>query len=139
MKINKAKPIITPEVRADQLGRQYVDAQEIIKVEQAKADAANTEIKELAEKHGTKTGKETIIAGSNFVVGFLETEASKTVSYELAKKHLPPQVFVRCTMETLDPKKVEALVDAGVISAAQLLKIVTVARAGSKRLIVKKV
>lgn len=136
MKIAKAKPALPPKAAADALGQKYTDANEACKTYAAEKEQASEQIKQLARDYAPE-GKERLIEGDSFIVGFQTTANSKTVSLELARKVLPVHILRQCLTEAIDPYLVEKLVNEGKITAAQLLKMTVVSRIGGDRVVVK--
>jgi len=109
------------EKRADELGISYVEVAAEAKDVYGRKEKIALKIKDFASRKGTVVGKQTIVIGRKYVVGFTTPEASKEIDY---KKLLLLQPDLKDVIFSLmpDPDKVEKAVAEGVISKQLLAK-----------------
>lgn len=116
---------------ADELGEAYEAAKEKESVAKAQMSRANERIKAVALSEGTVEGKDTVLTGKTFRIGFKTCDGSPSVDLEAFKKLFRKRgtilnaVLKSVVVESADEKAVEKLVQDGKITSAELKQFVT--------------
>lgn len=130
--------IVNPAAKADKLGDEYASAKEVEKAAVAATKQVTSDIKAFAESKGVENGKEVIVSGKTWEVGYVDAEPSNVVDTEATKKALPARLFNQVAVLAVDEAKLGELVRQGKVTQAQLLAC-CVEKGGSRRVIVRRV
>lgn len=133
----KTKQALFPGAVADQLGNYYDELGESINTLSRDRDKVKDKVKNLAVKHGKKSGKETIISGNIYEVGFQDVEDSKVFDPVLAEKLLDEKTYRNLCRLQIDQKKLEKAVLTGIVSNRLFLKMFVQSRKGSQRIVIR--
>lgn len=111
---------------ADQLGHMYEEAKESEKSAKARADRANESIKALADDAGEDQGKERLVRGVKYEVGYTVCEPSPSADVEKAALVLDTKRLAQITktVVVIDEKLLEKAVQTGTIAAKELMKFI---------------
>ncbi len=110
------------KLKADQLGREYQNADEIAKQACVVLDRKKKEVKKLAHKYGVRFDKEVLVEGKQFDVGFVEADGRSSFDPTLAETLLPPRLLKLCQSPQIDQGKLEQLVLDGKVPNALFQK-----------------
>ncbi len=113
---------------ADELADTYLAAKEQEGVIKGRLERANAAIKAVARSSGIAEGKDTVLYGDEFKVGFKTCDGTpevdilkmKTVLSRKGGLRILNEVLKSTTVQTVDEKKLEKLVAAGEITVKEL-------------------
>ena len=138
----KKVPSKKDQAQMERAGEQYSDI--LIQEKELAASKAQLreEIIDLADKfgHSSPFNENRIVMNTlNFSeVGYVQRQASKTISPEHLKEVLDPKLWKSVCSVQLDQKKLAKAVTAGKIPEPLMLKACVISRAGSKNVYMRK-
>jgi hypothetical protein len=107
--------------KADQLGQQYEDTNGAIKdLNKSKENTAD-EIKEFASVEGETSGKQTLVYGDKFAVGYVTTDPGQVID-EKKLFRLRPDLYKTLTKRVLDEDRLAQAVKDGTLKRKTLAK-----------------
>lgn len=118
--------------QADELGEAYTTAKEQGGVYKAQADRANESIKALAAAVGVEEGKQQVVRGAKYVVGFTNCDSSPVLNQERARKLLTPEQLKKCQVSVISPELLEKLVASKVVSRQKFLQMMDFPKGAQK-------
>lgn len=108
--------------QADELGSKYMGYTDSIKDLVSALNAIKNRIKSLAKKNGSEDGKQVIVRGEQFVVGFIIPEPSEELNIKKLRKLISNEDWLEISSRALDEKKLEKAIRAGNISRSDIAK-----------------
>jgi hypothetical protein len=130
---------MTPQEKADQYGQEYDDLGAQIKDLASSKDKTASLIKGLADKHGQTEGKQTLVHGQRYSVGFITTDPDKVLDHGKLQRALDNDTWVSITTRVVDEKKLSYAIVKGKIKRKVIAAcLVQDPRPPQKRVYVKK-
>jgi hypothetical protein len=124
--------------KVDTAAREYLAAKEQQDVVADKVTKCSSSIKDWAREEGVKLGKEVLLTGEVYEIGFLKCDDTKAIDPVRAKKLLTASQYQACLKEVIDEAAVEQLVAQRKIPAEIFLRLLQVTRKGSDRIVVRR-
>jgi hypothetical protein len=121
MKIQKKNSDAELRSKADKFGQEYTELVAARAEVDTKLVDCKDSIKSFAGKFGEEIGKQKVVTGKHFIVGYTIPDQSPTIDYDRLLK-LRPSLENIITVKTVCPEKVAEAVTAGVISRKLLAK-----------------
>jgi len=139
-KVKKKAPASSIGSKADELGAEYDEVNEVIAVKGKELSSLKERIKGLARSKGTIDGKQTTIEGDKYRVGFSTTEPGQVADLALCKRHLPNAILkkVITIVEVLDVELLHDLFEQDKVDANLLDDILVPRGSKSERILIKK-
>ncbi len=133
------KRSLLPIAQIDKLGETYEKQREEALAVNKSLDESKDSIKELAERAGKKDGKYVILEGKNYVVGYVLADQEPGVAdFSTCIAVLGLKNAENISHVIVDRKKLEDAVNKGLITPAQLKKLL-IPQPAQKRVHVKRV
>src|SRR5688572_2355733 len=135
MKVNKLQK---ETEEADELGESYLRSKEQIDALFRQQDSRKNKIKIFTSKAASQTviGRETLVFGKRFAVGFLTTDGTKAVNYKRLFKLMPAIEKKVCRFVPVE-ELVEKAVRSGILPRKILVKCLVPVGKPQERVVVK--
>jgi len=108
--------------KADELGTEYMASKEVIKQTQENLSNISAAVIALASKKGTRRGKQMLVDGDVFSVGYTLRAARGEFDLAKLKKLVDKKTFMSITSRVIDSRKLQDSVAEGVIKRSVLAK-----------------
>ena len=115
MKLKK-KNTAAIKITADELGEQYTGIREKITALGRQKDNIREDIVDLAEDVGVEEGKQTIVRGDKYIVGFITTTPTPVLDYKKLRQQISPDQWTQITQRIVDTELLETAIQTGKIS-----------------------
>jgi hypothetical protein len=138
MKVIKAKRRARIDTKSvDELAQEYLAAKEVEKAASSAEKRLNEKVKTTARVWGVVRGKDTLVEGKKFEIGFTRCDNTEGIDPVVAKKLLPPEVYRACLVPVINGDKVAEFVERGEVDLKTLNKMRITIRMGAERIIVR--